>query len=52
VLAALARQETAIKRVVILAEEQALAPGASSRDTRDDDSGYLDLGRCSVKIVA
>jgi len=48
-LAALARQEIAIKRVVVLAEEHALAPGAALRDMMgkagDDepgDAGHID----------
>jgi hypothetical protein len=43
----LARQEIAIKRVVILAEEQALAPGApegrwKAGDDESGDAGHSD----------
>ena len=43
-LAALARQEVAIKRVVVLAEEHALAPG-SARDAEF----HLDVGHHRVR---
>ena len=60
VLTALARQELAIKRVVVFAEEHALAPGAPrSRDvmegprtTNQAMRAILILGPYAVKILA